>query len=233
MIVKNPVDVSWNQKKRAKILLQEKLPADISLIYGDNTVFECNNLQIEISPPVPHGFNTKRGNVIMVRFFDKETEINILFSSDVEGPGSMVARSWILERQTDTLVLDGPAYYHPHVTQTELDFELASIQQVLASVKSVFLEHHFNRALSRNDFSREQFGTILPCASEMITLKPLFLEARRKQLWQHLPWGDSRTWSRQISTILTDPIIEKDCIHELQSYLTYLKNVQDIITPAI
>lgn len=231
IIAKDPINVSWNQKKRAKFLFQESSSINIAIIRGDNSTFELGNLLIEISPSVPHGYDTKRGHVFMVRLFDKEAEKGIIFSSDVEGIGSFTARSWILEKILDAIILDGPAYYHPNVKKNEIDFEIESIKNVQDSIKNIFLEHHFNRAFNRDNFSKEHSGTTFRCASNIVNLKPLFLEAKREYLWQQFPWGDSRNWSRQISAILNDPIIKEKCIKELEDYLNYLTKVKTLINP--
>lgn len=189
-LVKHPNNaINLSQKKRSRYFLS-LLNAKIE--FADSRRFEFGNTIISFSDPVPHGKDDRLGYVLEVLIEEDES---FLFTSDVEGMPLDDHVKFILDSNPDTLFLDGPMTYMPHVFGRKLfERSMRNIKIVMekTKVKRVVLDHHLLRDVSWRDKVSEIFkfgkelGIFVQSASGFIGKEEILLEARRKELYETL-----------------------------------------------
>ncbi|RLI82022.1 MAG: hypothetical protein DRP01_10350 [Archaeoglobales archaeon] len=190
VLVKHPNNaINLSQKKRSRYFLS-LLNAKIE--FADSRRFEFGNTIISFSDPVPHGKDDRLGYVLEVLIEEDES---FLFTSDVEGMPLDDHVKFILDSNPDTLFLDGPMTYMPHVFGRKLfERSMRNIKIVMekTKVKRVVLDHHLLRDVSWRDKVSEIFefgkelGIFVQSASGFIGKEEILLEARRKELYETL-----------------------------------------------
>jgi len=83
--------------------------------------------------------------------------------------------------------LDGPAYYHPHVSKEEVQLAYGNIKKILELTKELYIDHHFLREKDWKEQLKVNIGEILPAVSEILKLTPILLESKRKELHETDP----------------------------------------------
>ncbi len=172
--------INYSQKKRAALL---KYPYEIA----DGRRFDLGTVEIEFSPPLPHGPDgTRLGYVVAVRIGD------VVFSSDIQGPVSDTAAEWIISQNPRTLIMDGPpTYFLGYRFSTESrDAALRNLEKIMekTDVREIILDHHIARDLKMDinfpiNKKAEDLGVRITTAATHAGMDNLFLEAWRRQLW--------------------------------------------------
>lgn len=193
-LIKHPSNmINYNQRKRARGLLEE-IRKSCNIIFADGKDLELGNIVLKFSKPVPHGPDgTKLGYVIMVSAEDSKDKI--LFASDVQGPISDLARDWIILENPRMLILSGPPTYHlgDKLKQEDLDRacrNILEISKLCDNLKEILIDHHLVRdrdfllAFGETIMSLLENGKRFLLASDVLGVKPRFLEAWREYLWQ-------------------------------------------------
>ena len=182
ILAKDPEEnLNYNQQKRAKWLWKK---AGLNIHIADNNVFKFGETEIKFSSAVPHGYDTKRGCVVETLVTD--SSMKYLYTSDVSGPSSQEAVSFILEVNPDVLVLDGPSTYHPNVFEEEIKAAFTNLKIITKKLSKVFIDHHFLRTVEWKKILQKEIGEILPAFSQIQNREPLLLEATRKNLYEEI-----------------------------------------------
>ncbi len=183
VFMKDPKTTNKSQQERAKLF---RYPYEVA----DGKTIEIGNTQIVFSPPFPHGpENTRLGNVISVVIDDGSDRF--LFSSDVQGPISERAKTWIIKQDPTILYMDGPPTYFLgyKLSVKDRDKAVQNMLEILekTGVKHLIIDHHLTRDLKyKANFPiyerAEELGIKTYTAAEFGGVKNLFLEAWRKEL---------------------------------------------------
>ena len=191
LLLKHPrKNINFNQKKRAKLLINSFEGRAKSIEYAEGKEFTFSDTEIKFSPAVPHGeVGSKTGFVVMCSL--SHAGEKLLFASDVQGPQVDDVVKWTVAENPDMLILSGyPTYLkqvsNPRVLE-ECNRNLIEIL-IRTNVKMIILDHHLTRDL---DF-RERIaatvekargmGRLITTAAEYLGQEPDLLEARRKEL---------------------------------------------------
>lgn len=197
IFAKSPEDISPVQQRRRSDLVEAVgrgiLGRELSGPEG-----QClGEGPLEFSPPVPHGLMGKKKNTVMMTrieeggtVFVHASDIQLFDRETVE-----ILRSW----KPDIVLASGPPLYHLSARDAGSADQLAdqlielaweNAVRLAASVDTLILDHHLLR--SEEGFAwlkklRATTGRRVLCAAEYMGQKPLFLEARREELYTRYP----------------------------------------------
>ncbi len=186
----SPKYVTWNQIKRARYLWERPLPENISLHPAENTSILLEDVEIEISSPLPHGYNEKRGNVVGILITDHNYDKKVLFSSDIEGATNPKSMNYLLRKEADVIFLDGIGFYHHKTEQSQINAFIGVLEMLLDLGKEVIMAHHFNRSEMREEFFKQYGLPYIKTVFERIMGAHFLLEAQRKELWSIYPFKE-------------------------------------------
>lgn len=191
LLIKHPKEkINRSQLNRAKTFLDNLKNLKVEVDYCDGKSYEIGNTYIELSQPVFHGVNNKLGYVVEV--FIEHNNKSFVFSSDVEGPIHEEQVAFIVEKNPEIVLIDGPMTYmlgYRYSTRS-LESSVENIKKVIerTEVKCVILDHHLLRDLNWRDkiqglfeFSK-QYDVKIMSAAEFAGVKEELLEAKRKEL---------------------------------------------------
>ena len=187
LIIKHPEKyINKSQFGRAKLFLKNLEELGVEPIKTNENIFKLEeNVEIELSPPMPHGpKGTRLGYVIMVYIVDKESGKSFLFTSDVQGPMFEGALNWILERKPEIVFVDGPATYLGgyRISYKNIEEGLKNLKIIAQNVKKLIADHHMGRDIKYHEYI---FGyQNIMSAATFMGHQERFLEARRKELWE-------------------------------------------------
>ena len=192
VLLKHPTEyINFNQKRRAKMLLERIRDIAADIQYVDSKAFIFNNLKIQFSQPVCHGINDRSGYVVQVSI---QGDTSFLHTSDVTGPALPDQVEFILRENPDTIICDGPvsymvgSRYDPSYLDTCINNLISIIEKT--KVQKLVLEHHLLRELDWAEKIAPVFdaarrkGIGLLTAAEFAGLETELLEAQRKELYQ-------------------------------------------------
>jgi predicted metallo-beta-lactamase superfamily hydrolase len=154
---------------------------------ADSTRLRTPDLDLEVSPPLPHGVEgTTLGYVVALVIVDHRENERFVFASDVQGPLSSVAAAWLIRQRPTLLYLSGPpSYVEREVGTSVIDRAVDNLRRVLdATGCRVIMDHH---AVRDPRFSTRferlwRTGRVVTAAEHLgVAAQPL--EARRDQLW--------------------------------------------------
>jgi predicted metallo-beta-lactamase superfamily hydrolase len=179
--------INKSQKKRGKDFF-EKFKDKCNLTLCDNSQYITGDTKITFSPSFYHGPEKIRlGYVIMTTIDDGKKRI--LHSSDVQGPVSEKAMTYIIDQKPDLLILDGPPTMLLGYRFSKKNLQLASenLVNILDKIKcEVILDHHLLRDKKYKELFPEpyRFGKKrLKTFAEYLGKENNTLEANRKDLW--------------------------------------------------
>lgn len=193
LVVKHPLqDINLSQKMRAHRFLKKNRVADLAkqVIYADaRTLLVDDEVQIRVSPPVPHGApGSKLGYVVMAAVSCcGET---FLHASDVQGPMCEKTINWILALRPDVVYISGPPTYFAgyKVPREDVEKGLNGLAVLASRLQgTIIADHHFARDLAYPDYLRsvnEAGVARVVSAAEYMGVSYEPLEALRKQLWR-------------------------------------------------
>ena len=182
ILAKDPEkNLNYNQQKRAQWLWKKK---DININIADSKEFQFGDTSVRFSKAVPHGYDTERGCVVETLI--KDSNFSYLFSSDVSGPATKEAVSFIIENNPDLIVLDGPSTYHPNVLEAEIRASFEGLKEISDNFPRIFIDHHFLRTTDWQEILKKEIGKVLPTFSQLRNQEPLLLEAKRKELYKEI-----------------------------------------------
>ena len=185
VFIKNPEEsINRSQRKRASAFLCRN---DCEKVYADNTRWD----NITFSPPFPHGENDSRQGFVIMTVIDGDRR-RFCHASDIQCLDSG-AVDWIIDKDPDILLVSGPPFYHKEVKPQSLKEGRENLQRLALSVPLLIVDHHSLRSEDYLDYLRESLvisrsaGHRLMTAAEFMEMKPVLLEARRKDLYREYP----------------------------------------------
>lgn len=178
--------VNGAQARRAQALWTE-LAGKAHVQAGDSARLTTPDLDLVISPPLPHGSEgTTLGYLIALVLIDLREHQRFVFASDVQGPLSAVAAAWVIQQRPTTLYLSGPpSYLEREVGTTTIDRGIDHLCRIVdATGCRVIMDHY---ALRDPRFATRferlwQTGRVVTAAAHL-GLEAQPLEARRDRLW--------------------------------------------------
>jgi len=192
-------DINWSQRFRGYMFLKRSGLIDRAhVLQGDGLSFTFDKLTIEVSKPVWHGEpGSKVGKVLMVRALCED--INIVFTSDVQGPvdpdALSILKNWSKPRPT-LLILGGPPTYFSGKTipMEAIKKGLEGLEIVLRVIRpnTLVVDHHLLRDINYLKHIEKHLRIASELRVKLVTAaeyegKPIEqLEARRKELWADL-----------------------------------------------
>jgi predicted metallo-beta-lactamase superfamily hydrolase len=192
VLLKNPREkINPSQRQRAWMFQRTGGRHAKTLEIADGKEFKFGKETVlRFSEPVTHGpENAMLGWVIMAEV--ECGEERFVFAPDVQGPISNSALELIKDAKPDVLMVGGPPFY------------LGSFK---VDEAITILEHHTLRGASWHERTREAFesahrvGNIVETAAEYAGKESVFLESRRKQLYdENPPSREFERWMRGIS----------------------------------
>ncbi len=189
VIIKDPRNnINISQRIRASKFIKLIRDRVRKLIIADGSTLSIGGTTIKFSNPVPHGSNTRLGYVVEVLI--KDDDIKFLFSSDVEGPVNSDAADFIIDSQPDLMIIDGPPTYllGSKFDESSLRKSLDNLTRIASlSNATVIIDHHLLRDLNYSELYerilRHGAKARVMTAAEYMGLKPMLLEARRRELY--------------------------------------------------
>jgi uncharacterized protein len=178
--------VSGAQARRAEALWGA-LAGQAHVQPADGTGLRTLDLELKVSPPLPHGTEgTTFGYIVALSVADPREGERFVFASDVQGPLSSVATAWLIQERPTTLYLSGPpSYVEREVGTTAIERAVDNLRRILDSTGCrVIMDHHAIRdPRFATRFERLwETGRVITAAAHLgIDARPL--EARRERLW--------------------------------------------------
>jgi predicted metallo-beta-lactamase superfamily hydrolase len=196
VLLKNPREkINPSQRQRAWMFQRTGGRHAKTLENADGKEFKFGKETVlHFSEPVTHGpENTMLGWVIMA-----EVECGgerFVFAPDVQGPMSNHTLELIKDAKPDVVMVGGPPFYLGgfKVDEVQLQQGLDNLLVLVKTVPVTILEHHALRGVSWHERTREAFelarraGNIVETAAEYTGEENVFLESRRKQLYEENP----------------------------------------------
>ena len=192
VLLKHPtVNINFNQKQRADVLLRRIKDITLDIQYIDEQVFTFGSVKFQFSKPFCHGINDRSGYVVQVSI---RSDTSFLHTSDVTGPALPGQVEFILRENPNTIICDGPVSYMvgSRYDTIYLDTCIENLVTVIEKTKvhKLILEHHLLRELDWKNKITPVFGAArgkgiqLLTAAECIGFETDLLEARRKDLYR-------------------------------------------------
>ena len=185
--LKNPVlNLNYNQRRRASLLLDELKRRSSEVIYADGMDFQFGDLNLTFSKAVPHGIDTRRGCVLQVFF--QEPGKSFLFSSDIEGANLDEQVGFIIHNNPYILLIDGPAITFPKCRSHRICEVIEK-----TGVNTIIVDHHLMRESNWRDYVKDAIdlaqerGVRLVSAAGYRGEEENLLEARRVELYKEFP----------------------------------------------
>ncbi|MFB6113896.1 MAG: MBL fold metallo-hydrolase [Halodesulfurarchaeum sp.] len=186
-------DINYSQQKRAYYFEEVCRSESKRLELADGEAYSIGPASLEFSPPVPHGpEDTDLGRVLMVAIHGPAD--TFVYTSDVQGPVVDESRDWILDRNPDLIVADGPPTYLSEDTFSTPSRRSARRNLVsLAREASLVVDHHLLRETTYEEFLRpvreaaSDAGTSVQTAAAYRGEANRLLEANREVLHDRAP----------------------------------------------
>jgi len=165
---KNNINVS--QRIRAYKFLKElkEKNLNVKVNVADGKTFEFGDVEVEFSPPLPHGNDLKLGYVVAVRVG------KLLYTSDIQG-GPRKEHEWVLQQDVEVTVVDGPPIYLKR-------FKLTNEVEFIDKLKNPVVDHHPARELKWR-----RVLNVKRAYNDLLGTEEILLEARRKELYEESP----------------------------------------------
>lgn len=196
IFIKDPHNnINISQRIRAHKFLKTINKMADRLYIADGRSVTLGTTKLYFSKPLPHGESDRLGYVISI-CVDDGSDI-VLYTSDIEGGPSKVHRELIDFCKARVAIVDGPPTYllnyryseHGLKMSKEFIFHLLEV----GAVELIVLDHHVCRDLNYVEIIAEIFkkakekGKQVKTVAEVIGVKPLFLEAMRRELYKEKP----------------------------------------------
>ncbi|MEM0458565.1 MAG: hypothetical protein QXE91_01000 [Thermofilaceae archaeon] len=178
--------VSFNQRKRAAILLRELGEVGCRVVEADGSRLILGRTYIETLGPFPHGAESPMGSV--VSFLIEYGGTRIVFAPDVQGPMESRAAKAIISLKPSLVVVGGPPLY---LEGRKVDREmvrrgLENLAAISRSTKAVVCHHTLRDEEWLNKLASGGIPAALTYA-ELLGIEMKLLEARRRALYEEEP----------------------------------------------
>ncbi|MEM1541185.1 MAG: hypothetical protein QW101_00155 [Ignisphaera sp.] len=195
--VKDPVNsINVSQKIRASIFLRIVSDRARTISIADGRSIELDKTRVNFSHPLPHGEEDTLGYIISVCIEDRDNVL--LYTSDIEGGPTHHHKSLIdFCRKAGIAIVDGPPTYLLGYRYSDSSFR-NSIRFLtdlinLDTLNIIILDHHMCRELDYTSKIDELLtetinkGKQITTAAQFMNIEPVFLEAKRRELFHIEP----------------------------------------------
>jgi len=189
--------INPSQIRRSNYFLHKLDEAGLrnNVVVADGKVLRYGDTVIEFSYPFPHGVDERLGYVIMVYIEDEYN--SVLYTSDVEGPSSVDATEYIIGKDPEILVLDGPpTYLINRFGGDAMEDAIANINRITLftdNLKELIIDHHFMRDKEYSLWRDKILNTIPSRIIKVMSVamymgyRERLLEAYRDRLYEEYP----------------------------------------------
>jgi predicted metallo-beta-lactamase superfamily hydrolase len=208
LLAKNPKEnINASQRERAWMFQKTGGKHARTVIAADGKIFAYGESTIRFSKAVAHGSdNGGLGWVIMVTI--EHGGERFMHAPDVQGPISIQTTELILAAKPAVLMVGGPPLYLAgfRVDESQLAWGVRNLERIVEAVPTVIVEHHalrdeFWRTKMDAVFQKAQTtGHSVVTAAEYVGQENVFLESKRKQLFQDHPVSDEfKQWTKTLT----------------------------------
>jgi hypothetical protein len=193
--MKNPKEkINPSQRQRAWMFQKTGGKYAEKLAIADGREFSFGETKLRFSEAVPHGpEDALLGWVVMATVeFDGE---RFMYAPDVQGPMSTRTSELIKNEKPDIIMVGGPPFYLGglKVDERQIVRGIENLQSIVEAVPTTIMEHHALRDEQWHSKAEpiqeaaEKVGHKLVTAADFSGEKNLFLESRRKSLYEESP----------------------------------------------
>jgi predicted metallo-beta-lactamase superfamily hydrolase len=145
------------------------------------------DLELRVSPPLPHGSDgTRLGYVLVLTLVDPAEDERFVFASDVQGPLSAVAAAYLIQARPTLLYLSGPpSYIERELGAAVVDRGIENLLRIIdATGCRVIMDHHALRDPRFTErFARLWATGAVVTAAGYLGLAEAPLESQRSGAW--------------------------------------------------
>lgn len=209
VLVKNAKEnINANQRQRAWMFQKTAGKHAKNVSSADGKTFSYGKTKVSFSEAVAHGLERPiSGWVIMstITYGDEK----FMHAPDVQGPMSTRTTELILTEKPSVIMLGGPPFYLAgfRVEQKQLDGGVKNLERIIEEVPLTIVEHHalrdeFWQSKIKKVFDKaEVTGHRIITAAEYVGRENVFLEAKRKQLFNEQPPSDEfKQWMKTLNS---------------------------------
>jgi uncharacterized protein len=206
VLMKNPKEkINASQRQRAWLFQKTGGKYAQKLEVADGKEFIFGETKLRFSTAVPHGLeDSMLGWVVMATVeFGGE---RFMHAPDVQGPMSTHTAEFIRAEKPDVLMVGGPPFYLGgfKVDENQLQKGLTNLISIIEAVPVTIIEHHALRdaqwgiRVEPIYLAAEKAGHRVVTAAEFAGEENLFLESKRRQLYEEFPPSkEFRQWTRE------------------------------------
>lgn len=178
--------ISFNQRKRASVLLRELSEVGCRVVLSDGLRLVIGRTYIEALGPFPHGFESPMGSV--VSFLIEYSGARLVFAPDVQGPMESSVADVIASLKPGLVVVGGPPLYlEGHKVEEEwVERGLKNLVVISRSTSVVVCHHTLREEGWRDKLASKGVSTVMTYA-ELLGVQERLLEARRRSLYKEEP----------------------------------------------
>lgn len=186
VLVKKPdTDISYNQIRRASVLLRELKELGCKVVEADGTTVIHGRTVIS-TYCCSHGLGERIGDVLV---FSIEFENRrIVYAPDVQGPMIEADAERIASLNPSLLVIGGPPLYLEgiKIDKESIEKGLDNLA-MLTRVARVVVSHHILREINWRERVGQKGISTQSTYAEVIGVRELLLEAQRRKLYEEAP----------------------------------------------
>ncbi|MFW6386161.1 MAG: MBL fold metallo-hydrolase [Candidatus Hadarchaeota archaeon] len=158
----------------------------IPVNFAEGESFRVGGTTVEFSRPLFHGIEYSQTGWIFATVVEDENGFTLIHTSDLQGPTIEDYADWIIEKDPDYLILDGPAtyLYGYMLNKTNLKRSVENAVKILreSDIETFIYDHHLLRERKYRDRTRKFWKaagnseTEVGTAAEIKGLKPKILQ---------------------------------------------------------
>jgi predicted metallo-beta-lactamase superfamily hydrolase len=209
VLMKNPREkINPSQRQRAWMFQKTGGRYAKTLENADGKEFKFGGATVfRFSEPVTHGPDNAALGWVVMAVVEYEGE-RFMFAPDVQGPMSIHALELIKAAKPDVAMVGGPPFYLGSfkVDEAQLQQGLSNLMSLAMTTPLTILEHHALRDEAWQQRTRPVYeaaskaGNAVKTAAEFAGEENVFLESRRKQLYEENPPSrEFEKWMRESS----------------------------------
>jgi predicted metallo-beta-lactamase superfamily hydrolase len=208
VLAKNPKEnINASQRERAWMFQKSGAKHAKSFEAADGKTYTYGETKLTFSPAVAHGSDDHSLGWVTMATIEMADE-RFMFAPDVQGPMSIRTAELILAAKPSVLMMGGPPLYLEggRVSEYQIRQALLNLTRIAEAVPLIILEHHALRdeawrsKLSDVLAKAEAHGHRIVTAAEYAGKENLFLESKRKQLFEEQPVSEEfKQWMKTLT----------------------------------
>ena len=200
-------NINASQRQRAWMFQKTGGKHAKSVTSADGKTFAYGGTKLSFSEAVAHGSEDSMLGWVILTTVEHDGE-RFMHAPDVQGPMSSYTTELILKAKPTVLMVGGPPLYLAgfRVEEAQLAQGVRNLERIVEATPLVIVEHH---AL-RDEFWRSKMEAVFQkaqttahsvmTAAEYAGQENVFLEAKRKQLFQDHPVSDEfKQWTKTLT----------------------------------